>query len=325
MINEIYSGIYSIDIPLPGNPLKNLNSYLIKGTERSLLIDTGFNMQECLDAMNRGLDEIGVDLNKTDIFLTHLHSDHTGLAGHLQRERCRVYMNEIDLDLIHKFKEEHYWTAAEKRFVKLGFSEEELAENRQKNPAMIYLPSKEISYTGVRDGDTIELNGWKLKCIHTPGHTPGHTCLYDEERKILFSGDHVIFTISPNITSWNTMEDSLGSYLESLDKISSMDIKRTFSAHRIHEGDVYKRIEELKEHHLHRLEEALSIVEKMGKADVYTITSQMKWSIRAKNWQDFPVAQKWFATGEANAHLEHLRLLGKLKKTEENGVYYFML
>jgi hypothetical protein len=32
----------------------------------------------------------------------------------------------------------------------------------------------------------------------------------------------------------------------------------------------------------------------------------MKWRIRAKNWEEFPVTQKWFAVGEAMAHLDHL-------------------
>lgn len=69
-------------MPLPGNPLKNLNAYLIQGP-RNLLVDTGFRQEECRTALTAGLAELGVDMASTDIFLTHLHSDHAGLASRI--------------------------------------------------------------------------------------------------------------------------------------------------------------------------------------------------------------------------------------------------
>ena len=79
MAEQIVEDLWRLDIPLVGNPLKNLNSYLITG-QRSLLIDTGFRQEPCREAMERQLAEVGVDRDRMDIFLTHLHSDHTGLA-----------------------------------------------------------------------------------------------------------------------------------------------------------------------------------------------------------------------------------------------------
>ena len=40
MTECISEGLYRIPVPLPGNPLRELNSYLLRGRERSLLIDT---------------------------------------------------------------------------------------------------------------------------------------------------------------------------------------------------------------------------------------------------------------------------------------------
>ena len=54
MAERITSNLWRLDIPLVGNPLKNLNSYLITG-ERSLLIDTGFRQDPCREAMERQL------------------------------------------------------------------------------------------------------------------------------------------------------------------------------------------------------------------------------------------------------------------------------
>ena len=57
MVKEIIPNIYSIPVPLPNNPLKELNAYLIKGPDRSLLMDTGFNLPECREALEKGLSE----------------------------------------------------------------------------------------------------------------------------------------------------------------------------------------------------------------------------------------------------------------------------
>lgn len=48
-MEQIRDNIFRIGVPLRGNPLKEVNSYLIRGRERDLLIDTGFRRQECLE------------------------------------------------------------------------------------------------------------------------------------------------------------------------------------------------------------------------------------------------------------------------------------
>ena len=60
MAERLAEDLWRLDIPLVGNPLKNLNSYLLTG-ERSLLIDTGFRQQSCREAMERQLAETHVD------------------------------------------------------------------------------------------------------------------------------------------------------------------------------------------------------------------------------------------------------------------------
>jgi len=71
MIEEILANLYKIEIPLPDNPLKALNSYVIRNSERNLIIDTGWNQEECMNAIQTGLRELGVDIRKTDFFITH--------------------------------------------------------------------------------------------------------------------------------------------------------------------------------------------------------------------------------------------------------------
>lgn len=83
MIQKVYAcpDIYEIRVELPDNPLQYLNSYVIKGKTRNLVIDTGFNRPACRASLCAGLHALDIDLQKTDLFLTHLHADHTGLVG----------------------------------------------------------------------------------------------------------------------------------------------------------------------------------------------------------------------------------------------------
>lgn len=47
MIEKILPNLYKIEIPLPRNPLKALNCYVFKDKERNLIVDTGFDREEC--------------------------------------------------------------------------------------------------------------------------------------------------------------------------------------------------------------------------------------------------------------------------------------
>jgi glyoxylase-like metal-dependent hydrolase (beta-lactamase superfamily II) len=323
MIEELLKDIFIIKVPLPNNPLKNINCYLIKGRERNLLIDTAFNTELCYVALKSGLDELNVNMQNTDLFLTHQHSDHTGLAALIATDKSKIYMSEIDRKGYINLLKPEYWNLINDEFLSFGFSQEELDENKNKNPMSTYLSSKRREITGINEGFEIDLGNYKFKGIYTPGHTPGHMCLYDEEHKILFGGDHIIFDITPNITSWIDTDNSLGLYIESLNKIKKLDIKYTFSAHRQAMGNCHERVKELIHHHEDRFKEAYEIVKNSNGITTYDVASKMTWSIRAKNWSEFPISQKWFAVGEASAHLEFLFFEGAIIKELRDGIYFY--
>jgi glyoxylase-like metal-dependent hydrolase (beta-lactamase superfamily II) len=100
MIEEVLPNLFRIEIPLPGNPLKSLNSYVMRAADRNLIIDTGFNRKECFRAMQVGLRELDVDLGKTDFLITHLHADHFGLVTKLLTDTSKVYFNRPDAEII---------------------------------------------------------------------------------------------------------------------------------------------------------------------------------------------------------------------------------
>jgi len=309
MAEQIVPGLWRLEIPLVGNPLKNLNSYLITG-ERNLLIDTGFNQIPCREAMELQLRKIGVELDRTDIFLTHLHSDHTGLSGFLHRDGCRVFIGALDGRRIVEYAGDQKWHRIYEGYIRDGFTREQMETLWNTNPAKMAGPGPAVPYTWLEDGTTLTYGGRTLRCVQTPGHTPGHMCLYDGENRVLFSGDHVLFHITPNICRWDGVPDSLGDYLSSLDKVRDLPVELLLPAHRQETGELKQRVEELQEHHAHRIAEAFHTVRETPGLTAYEIAGRMHWSIRSRNWEEFPLTQKYFAVGEALAHLDYLEIRG---------------
>ena len=318
MAERVTQNLWRLDIPLEGNPLKNLNSYLIVG-ERSLLIDTGFRWESCRVAMERQLAEIGVDRDRMDIFLTHLHSDHTGLAPTLIRPGCRIYIGRIDGPGVEDAMDDAAWQALYTAYVQDGFTWEEIDHLWDKNPAQGAAPEVWDQYQDLEDGDVQSYGGHDLRCVLTPGHTPGHMCLYEAESKWLFSGDHVLFHISPNICRWSSMPDALGSYLESLQKVRDLPVELLLPAHRQETGDLTARVDELTAHHLRRIENAWQTVREEPGLTAFEIAGRMRWKFRSRSWEDFPLTQKFFAVGEALAHLDYLEVRGRIAHREEQG------
>jgi len=320
-MKEIEANLYCIELPLPKNPLKSINSYVLKGSKRSLIIDTGMNRPECKDVLFPALKELGVDLAKTDLFITHLHADHFGLVGDLATDTSICYMGHLDAEIV---KNRKHWEEFFKFFSENGFPEAVLKESLSRHPGVLYSPSRMPEITPVKDGQKIEVGEFQLTCIETPGHSPGHMCLYDENKKILFSGDHILFDITPNISCWQEMADSLRSYLSSLDKVAGLEVTNVYPAHRRALPGLKSRVDELKTHHRHRLDEALAALED-GDMTAYEVAPYITWRIEYTNWKDFPIAQQFFAVGETLAHLHYLENEGSVKSYKEDGQVYFGL
>ena len=96
MSEQVLPNIYRIEVPIPHSPLKATNAYVIRGNDRVLLVDSGQNRQESLTVLKQGLAELSVDLQQTDIFLTHMHADHSGLLTFLKTDSNRIFASQED-------------------------------------------------------------------------------------------------------------------------------------------------------------------------------------------------------------------------------------
>jgi len=230
-------------------------------------------------------------------------------VSELATEGSKIYFNQPDAAIISSAEagQTHYGRAQLH-----GFPEDEFQKAVRAHPGRRYSPKGSLVFHILRGGDRVDIGDYHFECIETPGHTPGHMCLYEPKRRIFFSGDHILRDITPNISSWSEEENPLGDYLSSLDKVHDLDVELVLPGHRGPFRDFRERIRELKVHHRVRLSEVLTILQE-GKQPAYRIASQMSWDMPGP-WDGFPPSQKWFAVGEAIAHLRYLEEEGKIRR-----------
>lgn len=183
--------------------------YLLSGTERSLMIDTGLGICNIYDEVVRLTDR------PVAAVATHIHWDHIG--GHRYFPDFYAHGAELDwlnggfplpLQVVRDMVVDH--CDIPEGFDVSGYT------MFQGTPTRV-----------LQDGDAIGLGGRTVTALHTPGHSPGHLCFWEAERGYLFTGDLVykdtLFAYYPSTDP--------AAYLASLEKIAFLPAKQVFPAH----------------------------------------------------------------------------------------------
>jgi glyoxylase-like metal-dependent hydrolase (beta-lactamase superfamily II) len=331
MYQEVFENIFLVEIPLPNSPLKSLNSYFFRSSTggRNLIIDSGFNNDVCRAAFFEAMAALGFTMDNTDFFATHLHGDHLGVMYAIEHD-IDLYLSRIDVEYLQrralKNKNNEMKNGDLLTITKLYGMPAEILDTLIKAEFMTSRKPRKNDIIKVDENEIFNVGQYRFETILFPGHTPGHMGLYDKEKKILICGDHILGTISSNITFWEEGFDSLGSYLNSLVVAKQMDVEHLLCGHRSNDFDMYARIDELFEHHANRLSEIIDLLSESGeKFTSYDVASKMTWSVKEDMWNKYSTEQKWFATGEALAHLEYLYKREKIKKHYIEATFYYSI
>ena len=88
-------GIFEVELHSNQKSIDEIKIFLIPGKdgERSLMVDAGFRSRTCLHVMEEALGKLGITYDRLDIFLTHKHHDHCGLASEYAARGARLFMN----------------------------------------------------------------------------------------------------------------------------------------------------------------------------------------------------------------------------------------
>lgn len=153
LVNQ-YPEIYTIPVELKGNVLKVLNAYVVKSEGKYLLIDTGFNNEECKKSLLCGLAELGLKPKDVSLFLTHFHADHTGLAEmFVEENENNIYMGKTDYEYLEYMKYGTYIKEMDELYQKEGFPKKDLEEQKRDNPARNYTTKDMFPAKLMNDGD----------------------------------------------------------------------------------------------------------------------------------------------------------------------------
>ena len=332
---EVVPGLYRIEVPIPNSPIGPLNAYLVQGNNGWLLIDTGWDYPEAFDALKRQLKEKGLEFDAIDqIVITHTHIDHYGLIGRLKKiTQAKTAFHEQELSFIEAMslhKGDYPVHMAEQMRCN-GIPGDEssiLVEAFTIGRSLIFpIDPPDIVLKG---GEIIKTGLFDLEVIWTPGHSSGHICLYEPDKKILLSGDHILPIITPNISMHPfSSENPLRSYLASLNEIDRLDVDLVLPAHEHIFTDLHKRIGELFSHHEQRVDDILNVI-RDEENTAYQIASKIPWILetdggKVVSFAELAVFDRGMATGETLAHLEYLRMEGKVERISKEGVAFYTM
>ena len=328
-MDEIVTGIYQLKIPIPNNPLEYTNIYLLKGDDGHLLIDTGWNDEAAFQALSNQLAEIGVDFKKiSQIIATHVHFDHYGLAGKLKKlSQAKIALHAEDKNLLtpRYMNQEEFRHQAEQWFYINGIPADELPKFQMPFAGMRREGSATLPDITLHDGETISAGTFNLQVVWTPGHSPGHVCLYEPARKILFSGDHILPVITPNVSLQpQSGLNPLADFLKSLNKVKQLDVNLVLPAHEHQFTDLPTRVDEIIHHHELRNLEVLEAISNEPKT-AYQISQRITWmpEFGGVRFHDLEPMDKRMAILETLAHLEALKVDGRVAQFEQDSIVYY--
>jgi hypothetical protein len=99
-ISEVAPGIFRIVVPLPIPEVGSMNSYVIVDRDRNLIIDPGMARSSCYEIMGKAIEIIGLDLGRTDSFITHHHLDHFSAVSRFLSKTSHIYISKPEAEFI---------------------------------------------------------------------------------------------------------------------------------------------------------------------------------------------------------------------------------
>jgi glyoxylase-like metal-dependent hydrolase (beta-lactamase superfamily II) len=300
--------------------------YFITSRGDSLLVDCGWNTDDAHEALVEQLHEAGADLSDVrNLAITHAHPDHCGLAGRLKEETgCTIWMHEVETGFLRSryADPEELLDRMDVWYARHGVSNEDRPEIERGSMPMRFFVSLFQPDRTVKGGERIDVGEYSFEFIWTPGHSPGHIVLYDEDHELLLTGDHILPQITPNVSLHpQQRENPLQDFLDSIEKIAHLKVKRVLPAHEWDFTDYQKRLAELRVHHLARLEDMLEAVGAEGPVTATEVARRVRWA--TGTYESFPPWMKRAAIGEALSHLVYLVHQGRLRLHESEGLVQF--
>ena len=327
---QVLNGVHQIKSPCPGDASWYTNVYVIEGSNGHILVDSGWDSQESLWALQEGIKAANLKLRDiTKVVITHIHPDHYGLSSKI-KQICgaQVAIHRIDASFISpRYKDFANLIKKTGELLRQnGVPENELPQLKEASLWMNKYVTPDAPEVMLEDGDIISNDSFELEVLLTPGHSPGHICLYERERKFILTGDHVLYDTAPHI-GFNPQsgDNPLGDYVSSLKKLERLKVHFILPGH----GPVFNalglRIENILQHHEERKRAIMQSL-RSGLKTAYEIAQQIPWMVNegVTAFQDLPVWDKRMAVTETLAHLKLLMEEDRVGNVDMDGASLYL-
>ena len=342
--HAVAPGVHRIPLPLPSDGLRAVNVYAIEAESGLVLIDSGWALANALNQLERSLGLLGAGLRDVRQFLvTHMHRDHYTQAVEIRRlfgtsiALGRGEQPSIDGLLSGEFRPMRAQLAV-LRLAGANPVADTLAQLTGRGPNGARWPAAppasaapaaagalQPGHPALRPGSTFaaalgyeapdswiapdaefDLGTRTLTAVATPGHTRGHVVFADAQSGLLFAGDHVLPHITPSIGFQESPSaQPLREYLQSLTLVRRMPDMRLLPAHGPVAVSTHARIDELLEHHAHRLG-LMADVLGGGECTAYDVALAIGWTRRQQKLGDLDLMNQMLAICETVYHLDLL-------------------
>jgi len=117
----------------------------------------------------------------------------------------------------------------------------------------------------LHDGDEIDVDGLRLRALHTPGHASNHLCYAIDDSGLIFTGDHLIHGSTVVIAP---PDGDMSQYLQSLRRLQKEPVSRIAPGHGLTIDDAQAEIARIIAHRLQREAKVISCLRAAGRASV---------------------------------------------------------
>lgn len=312
---RVLPGVWRLRLPLPWPGVPHCNAWAIAAGDGIVMVDTGMHEPGSEGHLDRALAQVNLKVETTRLLVcTHAHSDHYGQAATVvARAGCELWM--------HPDHEHMRSTAADPDAALQRRVEVARQSGVPAAPLEAYAEANKGHGYGVAayvapDRDLLpgvqvqtDLGAWDV--VETPGHAPSHVCLFQPERRLLLSGDHLLGRVSLYY-DYGWSPDPAGEFLASLDRVEALDARLCLSGHGRTFSDVQGHIDANRTLVLERIAgveavlaggEALTAFEAVPRVYGEAIT------LTNVNW--------WLP--ETLCYLRHLEVTGRAARIEGDG------
>jgi glyoxylase-like metal-dependent hydrolase (beta-lactamase superfamily II) len=308
-LEQVRPDIWALGVAMPGGHIPFSLCYLLRDSVGGIhIIDPGWDSDANWAGLEAALSSLGTTAAEVrSIIGTHRHPDHVGMADRLRSvSGAPLILHEAEST-----------SAASGPVRQTGLADLELQLDEWAVPADRRPEFRSISLDGaenqpvtvdstVRDGERLDIPGFDLLVIWTPGHTRGHLCLRDEVRNVMFTGDHVLPTMhaglglggaattnavgglgATNAVGGPGATNAVGDYLRSLAQVSAYPEHEVLPGHGYRFTGLAARATESAEHHLRRSREVAAVLSEDGEPSIWEIASRLTWSAGWENLTGF--------------------------------------